>query len=111
MAMRELPLHCAEVAGRSEQSVQQDKRVAAPCLYRTQDHERRSGQAAKPTPPMMSAEPSSRSAVNGSPRKMLARTRLIAGVVRNPTDETTVGRVAVACITHKVPNGPAIRPM
>src|SRR5262249_38399276 len=41
----------------------------------------------------------------------LASTRLIAGVVRKPTEDTTAGSVAVACTTHQVPNGLATSPI
>ena len=60
---------------------------------------------------MISAEPASRSAVIGSPSSRFASTRLTAGVVRNPTDETIAGSFAVASTTHQVPSGPATKPI
>ena len=93
---RERTLHAAEIASRTEQSMQQhERRTALPCLDGVQHH-RRVGHAAAPTPKMISAEPASRSAVIGSPSMRLARIRLIAGVVRKPTEDTTAGSVAVA---------------
>src|SRR5277367_2572253 len=93
---RERPLHAAEIAGRTEQSMQQSEwRTTLPCFDGVQHH-RRVGHAAAPTPSMIIAEPASRSAVIGSASRRLARIRLIAGVVRKPTEDTTAGSVAVA---------------
>ena len=94
--LREPTLHAAEVTGRTEQSMQQHERwTALPCLDGVQNH-RRVGHAAAPTPKMINAEPHRRSAVIGSPSRRLASIRLIAGVVRKPTEDTTAGSVAVA---------------
>src|SRR5580698_2193516 len=92
--------------------MQQDKRrIPLSHLYRLQLHRRDPGHTAHATPNMISPDPARRSAVIGSPSSRLERMMLTAGVVRNPTDETTAGSAAVARITHSVPNGPATRPI
>src|SRR5579863_2046381 len=107
-----LALYRTEVACGTEQTMQQDKRgTPLTHLYRIQFHRRDPGHAAHATPNMISPDPARRSAVIGSPSSRFERTMLTAGVVRNPTDETTAGNAAVARITHSVPNGPAIRPI